>query len=81
MVMGQPRTERPAAKRYWRVAWIALFASILLGATLALPRNVSPFVPRGSIAVLLLLATLPLALAARKERIEQERLERDSGKS
>jgi hypothetical protein len=31
------------------------------------------------IALLLILATLPLALAARRERIEQERFERDGG--
>jgi uncharacterized membrane protein len=77
--MGQSRTAGPAAKRYWRVVWIILFGSITIGEFLALSLNLSPFVTIVPIALLLILATLPLALAARRERIEQERFERDGG--
>ena len=76
MVMGQPRTVGPAAIRYWRVMWICTVASIFIGGLIARPLGLSMFVTMGTIAALLFLGTLPLGLAARKERIE-----RDGGQS
>lgn len=79
VIMGQADSVGPAGKRYWRTSWIAIIASILIGALIARPLGLSPFVTMGVIAVLLLLVTLSLALAARRERLEQDKFEHDGG--
>jgi hypothetical protein len=79
MELGQAGDVGPASKRYWRIAWIGIFLSIFIGGLTAPLLDLSPFITMGVTAVLLFLATLPLALAARRERLEREKHLKDTG--
>ncbi|GAA3665350.1 hypothetical protein GCM10023081_00260 [Arthrobacter ginkgonis] len=66
--MGKPGSIGPASKRYNWISRAALIVSVFIGGLIAELLGLSPWITMGGLALVSLLVTLPLGVAAGRER-------------